>query len=121
VPVARRRNTPETTMRPGKRLRDLAVILPLGGIILLLPPYVRIFDQPLFLAGIPLLYIYIFAVWLTGIVLTGLVARHLVRSIDVAAPFGAPFEPPVQRPDDSVDIDAETGKAVAGETGEDGR
>lgn len=69
-------------MQPGKRLRDVAVILPLGGILLLMPPYVRIFDQPVFVAGIPLLFIYLFAVWLIGIALTGYIAHRLVQNID---------------------------------------
>lgn len=61
----------------GKRARDAAVLLPLGAVLLFMPPYVRLLDQPGFVAGVPLLHAWIFAIWLIGIVLTGLLARRL--------------------------------------------
>lgn len=65
-------------MSPERRTRDAALVLPLIGILIFLPPYIRIFDQNAFLAGIPVLFIYIFMLWFIGIVLTAIVARRLV-------------------------------------------
>lgn len=64
------------------RLRDLAVLLPLGALLIFLPPYINIFDQPLLIFGIPLLPFAIFLFWLIGIVLTAVVARALNRADD---------------------------------------
>ncbi len=66
-------------MSPRRRLRDIALLLPIGALILFLPPYIRIFSQPSFVFGVPLLHVYIFSAWLIGIVLTGLVARRFAR------------------------------------------
>lgn len=74
-------------MRPNKRLRDAALLLPFAGLLLFLPPYVRIFDQSEKLFGIPLLHLYIFAVWFIGILLTAWVSHWL----------GKPAKPPRTR------------------------
>lgn len=66
-------------MTPEKRVRDAALLLPLIGTLIFLPPYIRIFDQDAVLWGIPVLFIYIFLLWLIGIMLTAIVARKLVR------------------------------------------
>lgn len=66
-------------MQPERRIRDAALLLPLIGTLIFLPPYIRIFDQDATLGGVPILFIYIFLFWLIGIVLTALVARHLVH------------------------------------------
>ena len=60
--------------------RDLAIILPLGALAIFLPPYLRVFDQPVAVFGIPLLPFAIFVAWLVGIVLTLLLARWLTRA-----------------------------------------
>lgn len=65
-------------MKGNRRARDAAILLPLGGLLLFLPPYVRLFDQPAFVFGLPLLHVYIFCVWLAGIALTALLARRLM-------------------------------------------
>lgn len=62
------------------RSRDLAIILPLGALAIFLPPYLRIFDQPVFVLGIPLLPLAIFTAWLVGIVLTLFLSRLLTRA-----------------------------------------
>lgn len=67
-------------MRPTRRLRDAALLVPLGCLLLFMPPYVGIFDLPGFLFGIPLLYIFIFSVWFIGIVLTAVIAIRLART-----------------------------------------
>ncbi len=63
----------------GRRIREFGVLLPLGGLLLLLPPYILIFDQPVSLAGVPLLPAYIFTAWLTLIVLAALLSRRILR------------------------------------------
>ncbi|MEM7445230.1 MAG: hypothetical protein AAF414_18055 [Pseudomonadota bacterium] len=63
------------------RIRDLAVILPVGALAIFVPPYIRVFDQPMTLLGIPLLLFAIFAAWLVGIVLTMSLSRMLAREL----------------------------------------
>lgn len=62
-----------------KRLRESALLAPIGGLLLFMPPYIRIFDQPSSLFGIPILHIYIFSVWLAGVVLTAEIARRIAQ------------------------------------------
>ena len=81
----------------GRRARDAAIVLPLGAVLLFLPPYVRLLDQPGFIFNIPLLHAYIFVLWLIGIVLTGLLARRLAReAADESA--AADHKPPGAEP-----------------------
>jgi membrane protein implicated in regulation of membrane protease activity len=63
-----------------RRIRDLGALLPLGGLALLLPPYLSIFDRPVFIAGVPLLPAYIFTAWMIGIVLAAIVSRRFLQS-----------------------------------------
>ncbi|GAB5470692.1 MAG: hypothetical protein Kilf2KO_37220 [Rhodospirillales bacterium] len=56
--------------------QDLRWLLPLVGLLLFMPPFLGLFDHRLFVFGLPLLLVYIFATWLGGIVLTALVARR---------------------------------------------
>lgn len=65
-------------MKGNRRARDAAILLPLGGLLLFLPPYVQLFDQPAYVFGLPLLHVYIFCIWFAGILLTALLARRLV-------------------------------------------
>ena len=60
----------------GQGFRDLAVILPIAVVLLLVPPLIRIFAAPVALAGIPLIVVYIFAVWAAAIFIAALVSRH---------------------------------------------
>jgi hypothetical protein len=68
-------------MSPGRRYRDLAWILPLAGLLLFMPPYLRILSRDDQLFGIPVLHIYIFVLWLVGIILSAMVSRRLVREL----------------------------------------
>ena len=86
----RRRDRP---MNGRGRIFDIAVLLPVGAVVLFIPPYIRLFDQPMTVLGIPLLPLALFSLWLVGIVLTGLAARSLRRADDVAA-SGGPAQPP---------------------------
>jgi hypothetical protein len=65
-------------MSPPGRLRDAAVLLPLAGLLLLVPPVI-----PLFVAdvvrpfGLPAIVAYVFGVWLGLIGCAALIARRL--------------------------------------------
>lgn len=75
---------------PGRiaRARDAARLLPLIGLFLLLPPVIAPFAAPVDVLGVPLLVLYLFAVWLGLIVAAALLARALAPQ----APAGE--EPP---------------------------
>ncbi len=60
----------------GQGYRDLAVALPVVAVLLLMPPLIRIFATPATLGGIPLIVVYIFAVWAAAILLAFVVARR---------------------------------------------
>ena len=74
-------------MATPRRIRDFGILLPFGGTLLLLPPYLSIFDQPQFLAGVPLLPTYLFTAWAVGIVLAWLVSRQILKG-DADRPEG---------------------------------
>lgn len=60
----------------GEGFRDLAVMLPIVVVLLLMPPLIRIFAAPATLGGIPLIIVYIFAVWAAAILVAIVVARR---------------------------------------------
>ena len=55
---------------------ELRWILPVATAVLLLPPVLALFDTPRRLFGLPLLPLYIFAVWAAAIVLCAVAARR---------------------------------------------
>jgi hypothetical protein len=63
----------------GHRTRDAALVLPLAGAALVLPPVVNLFVADLTVFGVPLLAVYLFGVWATLIVGAALLARRLRR------------------------------------------
>ena len=66
------------TPDPGTpRLRDAAVVLPLLAVFLLMPPVIRLFTGAHTVAGVPLIIVYLFGVWLALIVAAALLARRL--------------------------------------------
>lgn len=87
-------------MRSPKRALDLAALLPVGAVLLFVPPYVRLADGAGTLLGIPSLHFYIFGVWGVGIVLTALVARRLSALEDAAS---EPEAWPADRPAGDVE------------------
>ena len=64
----------------GQGLRDAATVLPFVATVLLMPPVVLIFAAPVLALGIPLIVIYVFAVWIAVIAAAGLAARRLARA-----------------------------------------
>ena len=68
--------TPDAPERVS-RARDAARLLPAIGLFLLLPPVIAPFAAPVDIAGVPLLVVYLFAVWLGLIVAAALLARAL--------------------------------------------
>lgn len=57
------------------RSRELLVSLFVLGLILITPPILIIFNKPNLSLGIPTLYLYLFAVWITLVVLVALVVE----------------------------------------------
>lgn len=63
-----------------------AVALPLAGLFLLMPPLVTLFARGASVAGLPLIVIYLFGVWVALIGGAALLARRLARTAPAAAP-----------------------------------
>lgn len=57
----------------------MASLLPAALLVVILPPYVSVFDQDSLLSGIPLLHLYIFGVWALAILVCALLARRLLH------------------------------------------
>ena len=76
---------PESLPTPperSQRVREAAVALPLLGLFLLMPPLIGLFAVPLDIDGVPLIVLYVFAVWL-GLVVA---AMRLGRVLELPAP-----------------------------------
>lgn len=67
-----------------RKLRDASIILPLAGLILLMPPVAAVFALPAHLAGVPLAVAYVFLVWAVLILGARLIGRRL-QSKDAGA------------------------------------
>lgn len=65
--------------RPSKRLSDIAVIAPIFGFILLIPPVIGLFATDAKIFGAPMVLVYLFAVWLGLIVVAVWLGRRLSR------------------------------------------
>ena len=70
---------------PSHRARSAAVLVPLIGLFLLMPPFITVFTGPVRPWGIPLIVVYIFCVWVALVLVTAL----LVRRLRTAAPAQA--------------------------------
>ena len=97
-------------MTGGGRVRDIAILLPIGALLLFLPPYARLFDQPTTVLGVPLLPLAIFSFWFLGIVITAVAARALRRQeAGAAEPDPEPEHEPGSDAGPPHHRDAETG------------
>lgn len=56
---------------------DAAVVLPLFGVFLLMPPIITLFASGLEIHGVPLIVVYVFSVWIALIVCAALLAKRL--------------------------------------------
>jgi hypothetical protein len=65
-----------------RKARDRALILPLIGLILLMPPVAGIFQLDSKIGGIPATLVYIFVVWAGLIAGAAALSRRLRRSAD---------------------------------------
>ena len=70
------------------RTRDAATVLPFLAAVLLLPPVILIFARPAAPWGVPLIVIYVFAVWAAAILAGFLLARRLKGAPAPRAPGG---------------------------------
>ncbi len=66
-----------TSTTKKRKLRDSALLLPLFGAFLLVSPLVTMFTGTVSILGLPLIYVYIFGVWLGLVILARFLARRL--------------------------------------------
>jgi hypothetical protein len=76
------------------RTREAAVLIPLLGVFLILPPILGLFDGPHSVAGIPLLHLYLCAVWFGLVVASFWLSRRLAREAAEPEPPRDPGPPP---------------------------
>jgi putative effector of murein hydrolase LrgA (UPF0299 family) len=62
-----------------KRLETTALVLPVFGALLFVPPLLGVFNVPVTIFGIPVVAIYMFSVWLGLIGATIVLSRFLGR------------------------------------------
>jgi len=65
---------------PSRRLNDIAIIAPLLGFLLLIPPVIGLFATDTTVLGAPLILVYLFAVWLGLIAVAVMLSRRLSRA-----------------------------------------
>ena len=80
----------QTPPERSERARQAAGVLPILGLLLLMPPLIGLFSTGVDVAGVPLIVVYLFAVWL-GLALA---AALLGRALELPAPPADPAEPP---------------------------
>ena len=71
------------------KARHIALCLPLFGLVLLLPPAIRVFAVSTTILGLPLIVIYVFGIWAALIIGAAALARHLGREGAVDHPVEA--------------------------------
>ena len=76
------RPEPQDIPRARKRRYDGAVFLPVFAALLILPPFVGLFAQPVTLFGLPLIVVWLFGSWLAVIFAAWRLSRLLTRSGD---------------------------------------
>ena len=60
-----------------RKIQDGALLLPLIGAFLLLSPLITVFTGPAALFGLPLIFVYVFGVWLGLVIMARAMARRL--------------------------------------------
>lgn len=71
-------------MHRQNRNRDGFIALFALGVFLLLPPFLLVFNHPVRVLGLPILYLYLFLAWGLLIALGAIVSRH-IRDADTPA------------------------------------
>ncbi len=80
---------------PSPRVQSAAVLVPLAGLFLLMPPFILLFAAPRLVLGVPLIVLYMFGVWAALIFLTWQLTRRLAAGeAEPAAPAQPPGGPP---------------------------
>ena len=64
-------------MADTRKLEHAALVVPIFGAVLIVPPVINIFLYPIHFAGAPLIVAYLFAVWVGLIMATALMSRHM--------------------------------------------
>lgn len=64
-------------MRSRRRLESAALILPLLGAAIIVPPIIGVFNAPRLVFGVPLVAVYLFAIWAALIALTAVLGQSL--------------------------------------------
>ncbi|MCT8970529.1 hypothetical protein [Microbaculum marinisediminis] len=77
-----------------RRFSDAAMVLPFAGVFLLMPPFIQIFATDSALAGIPLIVLYLFAVWFALILIAWRLAGPLRRAMQTAPHSTSETAPP---------------------------
>lgn len=62
-----------------RRLRDLALVLPVAGIFLYVSPIPRLFGDEFDLFGVPAIFVFIYGVWLALIILSARLAKKISK------------------------------------------
>lgn len=78
---------------PSPRVQNLAVLLPLLGVFLLMPPFVTLFASEARPWGVPLVVAYVFGVWVVLLAAAALLSRVLVPADSRAAAQAPPADP----------------------------
>lgn len=65
---------------PSPRAQNAAVVVPLAGLLLLMPPFISLFATPARLFGIPIVVLYMFGIWAALVLLTWRLTRRLDES-----------------------------------------
>ena len=76
-----------------ERLADRAVMLPIVAFLLLTPPILSVFARDGMLLGVPVLFLYAFAIWAVLILLGRALAKRLSRLGPESAASGADGDP----------------------------
>jgi hypothetical protein len=74
-------------IRRNRTQEQLVALFALGA-LLLLPPLLVIFNRPVRVLGVPVLYLYLFLAWAAVIGLTAAVVRHIGAAQTGSAPPG---------------------------------
>ncbi len=69
------------------RTRDISALLPWLGLFLFAPPVLSLFHPHVTLAGLPLLPLYLFLVWLGLILSSWRLSKHLYNPSDTGSPL----------------------------------